>query len=198
MGRAVQPPILPCTGLGFSCRRPCGAARWALTPPFHYHPPKLQRSEGGLLVFCDTFRPAGIDPTSPDLSGGVSVRRTDTARQLFSAGILPCGVRTFLSVTNGPGIQPSLGIKEHGATISPEAQHKSCPRFKPKSTPIFPALSTSQLLNLSTSQPLNLSTSQPLNLSTSQPLNARLTTPASADLVSYRENSHTPHRRVRC
>ena len=36
VGRAVQPPILPCTGLGFSCRQPRGLARWSLTPPFHH------------------------------------------------------------------------------------------------------------------------------------------------------------------
>jgi len=35
VGRAAQPPILPCTGLGFSCRPPRGETRWALTPPFH-------------------------------------------------------------------------------------------------------------------------------------------------------------------
>ena len=38
IGRAAQPPILSCTGRGFSCRPPRGEARWALTPPFHPYP----------------------------------------------------------------------------------------------------------------------------------------------------------------
>src|SRR5690606_24677747 len=63
-GRAGQPPILPCTGWGFSCRRHCWRTRWALTPPFHPYRHwgsqisnlKFQIPQSRRYVLCDTFR----------------------------------------------------------------------------------------------------------------------------------------------
>ena len=57
IGRATQPPILPCTGRGFSCRRRC-RRRGGLLP----HLFTLALSEppcgesNGRFVFCDTIR----------------------------------------------------------------------------------------------------------------------------------------------
>ena len=79
-GRRV--PYLPCTGLGFSCRRPHGPPRWALTPPFHHHPTQNAfRHSGPGCPFSVTLSVAMASPMTPPLS----------------QGILPCGVRTFLS-----------------------------------------------------------------------------------------------------
>ena len=47
-------PCLSCTAQGFSCPRPCGAGRWALTPPFHPCPPTLAGRRR--FIFCDTVR----------------------------------------------------------------------------------------------------------------------------------------------
>jgi hypothetical protein len=77
MGRAVQPPILSCTGLGFSCRPPHGE-RGGLLP--HLFTMTLQLAgarrpqPGGLPVFCDTVRHLGIDPKCPGLSRSVPGR----------------------------------------------------------------------------------------------------------------------------
>lgn len=67
VGRAAQPPILPCTGLGFSCRPPRGETRRALTPPFHYDRAQAFRHHARLLVFCDTVRHRGMWPAMPRL-----------------------------------------------------------------------------------------------------------------------------------
>jgi len=59
IGRAVQPPILPCTGRGFSCRHHCWwrggllLHLFTLTFPKFRFEPEIQ--EGG-LIFCDTVR----------------------------------------------------------------------------------------------------------------------------------------------
>ena len=52
MGRAVQPPILPCTGRGFSCRPAC-AKRGGLLPHLFTLTARLPARR---FVFCDTVR----------------------------------------------------------------------------------------------------------------------------------------------
>ncbi len=82
-GQAARHPCLALHRMGFLVPRRLPAGRWALTPPFHPYPkrPNTKRAPGG-LSFCDTFhrRPAcaGRPP------------------RVFR-GMLPCGVRTFLS-----------------------------------------------------------------------------------------------------
>lgn len=101
-------------------------ARWALTPPFHYD----RRSSGDarrLLVLCDTIRRRRMWPAAPRLEQKrirpASLRTTEPARQRFSTGILPGGVRTFLSKfqERARRLGPHLGIKELGATIWPRS-----------------------------------------------------------------------------
>ena len=128
VGRAAQPPILPCTGLGFSCRPSRDGARWALTPPFHPDPERaaLRRVEQGGLFSVTLSVTRGMWPAVPRLEQkrvcAVVLRPADTARQRFLPGILPGGVRTFLSKLQRAWRYPRLGIKELGATIWPQNQ----------------------------------------------------------------------------
>jgi hypothetical protein len=52
IGRAAQPPILPCTGRGLSCRRHCWR-RGGLLPHLFTLTSRLPARR---FVFCDTFR----------------------------------------------------------------------------------------------------------------------------------------------
>lgn len=52
IGRAAQPPILPCTGRGLSCRRHCWR-RGGLLPHLFTLTPRLPAWRS---VLCDTFR----------------------------------------------------------------------------------------------------------------------------------------------
>ena len=76
VGRAVQSPILSCTGLGFPCRRHCCQARWALTPPFHPYPSARGEAAGRRAVcFLWHFPSRRLDPPCPGLSSSDSGRR---------------------------------------------------------------------------------------------------------------------------
>ena len=120
VGRAAQLPILPCTGLGFSCR-PSRDERGGLLPHLFALTWRLPARR---YIFCDTVRHHGIWPVVPRLEQkrayAMVLRPADTARQRFSPGILPGGVRTFLSEVQKPARRyPRLGIKEPGATTWP-------------------------------------------------------------------------------
>ncbi len=65
---------------------------------------RVLRRRGGLFVFCDTVRQRGIWPALPRLerkrirpARRSCDRAAEPARQRFSTGIPPGGVRTFLS-----------------------------------------------------------------------------------------------------
>ena len=75
IGRAARSPILPCAGLGLSCRSHY-CLRGGLLPRLFTLTSRRRR-----FCFCDTFRPYGMSPVQPALSRGIP----------------PCGVRTFLS-----------------------------------------------------------------------------------------------------
>ena len=66
--------------IGFVMPPPLPSGRWALTPPFHLCQ-TFRKNATWPFVFCDTFRRLNIDVQTPPLA----------------RGILPCGVRTFLS-----------------------------------------------------------------------------------------------------
>ena len=51
--------------MGFFVPRHLRAGRWALTPPFHPDPAPALRPKRGGLIFCDTFRRAGLSPRAP-------------------------------------------------------------------------------------------------------------------------------------
>ena len=109
IGRAVQPPILPCTGRGFSCRRRC-RRRGGLLP----HLFTLTLSEppcgesNGAVIFCDTFRRRAL---------------TRGARTCGEARAASCPAVSGLSSPNFYRARhyPRLGIKELGATIRPQS-----------------------------------------------------------------------------
>ena len=84
--RAAPPPILSCTGLGLHCPGGLLRRRWALAPPFHPY-----RLRGGLF------------------SVALSVRVPCETRPALSGGVLPWGVRTFLSCERTP--TPRLAVR---------------------------------------------------------------------------------------
>jgi hypothetical protein len=84
------------------------ATRWALTPPFHPYPDRarLAASRTGRYILCDTIRHYAL--------------KRSARTWLPSCGILPDGVRTFLSKLWPARHYPRLGIKELGATVRPQ------------------------------------------------------------------------------
>lgn len=76
IGRAARSPILPCTGLGLSCL-PRRLGSGELLPRLFTLTDAFPRRRS---VFCDTVRQRALRAPPP-----------------LSRGILPCGVRTFLS-----------------------------------------------------------------------------------------------------
>ncbi len=72
-GRRPVPPVLSCTAWGLSC--PLAYAWGGGLLPRHF-----TLAPVGRYIFCDTFRRGGLATAAP----------------LFSQGMLPCGVRTFL------------------------------------------------------------------------------------------------------
>lgn len=76
---------MSCTAWGLSCLLPCGWSGGLLPRLFTLAPLRFQigdlRFQKGGLLFCDTFRCPGFRQRPPRLA----------------PGMLPCGVRTFLS-----------------------------------------------------------------------------------------------------
>ena len=77
--RAALGPVLSCTAWGLSCLLHCCWSGELLPRLFTLTP--LCRSSEGRFVFCDTFHCCGLRPQPPTLA----------------RGMLPCGVRTFLT-----------------------------------------------------------------------------------------------------
>ena len=76
-GRATHVSCFVLHRVGFFVPPHLRLGRWALTPPFHPYPAFARR-----FIFCDTLRRKELSLSAPPLS----------------RGMLPCGVRTFLSV----------------------------------------------------------------------------------------------------
>src|SRR3954452_18172482 len=77
----------PCTGRGLTSRPWHQGRWWALTPPFHPYLSRLRRSATG---------------------GFFSVSLSVGFRRLFRKSVLPCGVRTFLDLSEETPRSPSL------------------------------------------------------------------------------------------
>ncbi len=120
MGRAVQSPILSCTGRGFSSRTPHGV-RGGLLPHLFTLTPR-PRGAGRRSVFCDTVRRRGLNRA---------------ACACLAARAASCPAVSGLSSPNFYRARryPCLGIKEPGATTSPKAKGSivpdACPAIKP-------------------------------------------------------------------
>ena len=85
-------------------------ARWALTPPFHYHPPEPPCDVPARLpVFCDTIRRRALK---------------HAAHARGEARVASCPAVSGLSSPNfyRERVSPPLGIKELGATTRPQSQ----------------------------------------------------------------------------
>ena len=80
IGRAARSPILPCTGLGLSCLLRYLRSGELLPPHFTLTSGKPKLAQGG--IFSATLSVTSSCPNAPPLS----------------QGILPYGVRTFLSI----------------------------------------------------------------------------------------------------
>jgi hypothetical protein len=106
MGRAVQSPILSCTGRGFSCRPPRGV-RGGLLPHLFTLARRL-RGTARRFVFCDTVRRRGLNRA---------------ACACLSARAASCPAVSGLSSPNFYRARryPRLGIKELGATTRPQS-----------------------------------------------------------------------------
>jgi hypothetical protein len=112
MGRAVQSPILSCTGRGFSSRTPRGVRGGLL--PHLFTLARRFRGTAGRSVFCDTIRRRGLNRA---------------ACACLSARAASCPAVSGLSSPNFYRARryPRLGIKELGATTSPKAKGTSVP-----------------------------------------------------------------------
>jgi hypothetical protein len=106
MGRAVQSPILSCTGRGFSCRPPRGG-RGGLLPHLFTLTPRF-RGTPGRYILCDTVRRRGLNRA---------------ACACLAARAASCPAVSGLSSPNFYRARryPRLGIKELGATTRPQS-----------------------------------------------------------------------------
>ena len=120
IGRAAQPPILPCTGRGFSCRRR-RRRRGGLLPHLFTLtlPCPILSGKARRYVLCDTVRRRAL-------------KRAACAR--LAAGAASCPAVSGLSSPNFYRARsyPRLGIKELGATTWPQSQRpQPCPGRPP-------------------------------------------------------------------
>jgi hypothetical protein len=111
IGRAAQPPILPCTGRGFSCRQRC---RW----------------RGGLLPHLFTLTPRNPESKTPNRARRFvlcdTVRRRALKRDARACGEACAASCPAVSGLSSPNFHrarryPRLGIKELGATTRPQS-----------------------------------------------------------------------------
>ncbi len=125
IGRAAQPPILPCTGRGFSCRRR-RRRRGGLLPHLFT---LARRLPAGRFVFCDTFHRRAL---------------TRTVRTCGEAHAAPCPAVSGLSSPNfkcGRGVTRALGSKNSERRPGPEAKAADTAARLPRRKPRGPAAS---------------------------------------------------------
>jgi hypothetical protein len=99
--------------IGFFVPPSLQTTRWALTPPFHYDRTGVGEPSLPGYLFSVTLSVAAASPAAPRLERSIRVAIKDCSANpsRLSTGILPDGVRTFLSKFNRHGVTRTLGSK---------------------------------------------------------------------------------------